>query len=186
MRLRTHLMASALAGIALYPRAPWRAALLTLAGVAVDLDHYVIYALRSGDWSPIGALRYDRRRGRPIRPGDTQPRYGPLRSILHHAHLTIPLMWLLGQRWSALRPVAAGVTLHLALDTYLMLSLDWRVWRRARGHCERCGVGGLDLGVYYVRPPDRGGARWALDNRAAWCEVCARAVRSAEGRQMLE
>jgi hypothetical protein len=176
MRLRSHLLASALAGIALYPRSPQRAALLVLAGVAVDLDHYVLFALRSGEWNIFGALRYDRRRGRPIRPGDTRPRYGALRSIVHRAALTIPLVWLMAHRWPALRPLATGVTLHLAMDLSL-LHFDWRVWRRARGHCERCGIGGLGLGVYYRLPPDRGGARWSLQNRVAWCETCSREMR---------
>jgi hypothetical protein len=179
MRLRTHLLASALAGIAIYPRAPWRAALVAVAGVAVDLDHYLLYALRSGDWSLIGATRYDRRRNRPIRPGDTRPHYGSLRSIVHHTPLTIPLVWLLARRCAVLRPLAAGVTLHLLLDTS-PLRFDWRVWRRARGHCECCGVGGLEMGVYYIRSPERGGARWALDNRAAWCTTCSREMRRSD------
>lgn len=182
MQIRTHMLASALAGIALYPRSPRRAALLALAGVLVDFDHYLVYALRSGDWNPAGALRYDRRRTRPIRPGDTRPRYGPLRSRIHRARLSLPPLWLLSRRWPALRPILLGVALHLALDTYVMLSLDWRVWRRARGRCERCGVGGLALGVYYVRQPKRGGHPWALDNRAAWCDDCAQAVRSQAER----
>jgi hypothetical protein len=176
MRLRTHLVVSSLAGIAFYPRSPRRAALLALAGVAVDLDHYLLYALRSGDWSLLGALRYDRRRGRPIRPGDTRPRYGSLRSIVHRAALTIPLAWLIARWRPALRPLAVGVTLHLAMDIS-PLRFDWRVWRRAGGHCERCGVGGLDLDVCYVQLPDRGGARWSLENRAAWCQTCAREAR---------
>jgi hypothetical protein len=179
MRLRTHLIASALAGIAIYPRKPGRAALLALAGVAVDLDHFVLYALRSGDWSPIGALSYDRRRGRPIRPGDTRPRYGSLRSVIHRATLTVPLVWLLARRRPALRPIALGITLHLAMDLPL-LHFDWRVWRRARGHCERCGVGGLELGIYYVQSPDRGGPRWSLDNRVAWCRTCSREMRRSD------
>jgi hypothetical protein len=179
MRLRTHLLVSALAGIAIYPRAPRRAVLLTFAGVAVDLDHYLLYALRSGDWNLFGAVRYDRRRGRPIRPGDTRPRYGSLRSVAHRAALTIPLAWLLAGRWPALCPLAAGLTLHLAMDMS-PLNFDWRVWRRARGHCEHCGVGGLDLAVWYVRSPERGGSRWALDNRAAWCSTCAREASRGE------
>jgi len=176
MRLRTHLLASALVGAALYPRAPLRALLVTISGVAVDLDHYLLFALRSGDWSPVGAMRYDHRRGHPVRPGDTQPRYGSLRSVAHRATLILPLAWLLAHGWPALRPIAIGITLHLALDAPL-LHFDWRVWRRARGHCERCGVGGLELGIYYVRRPDRGGSRWALDNRAAWCHTCSREMR---------
>ena len=178
MRLRTHLLAATLAGVALYPRSPRRAALVVLGGVAVDLDHYLLYALRSGDWSLVGALRYDRRRGQPRRPGDTHPRYGALRSVIHHATLTLPLAWAIAGRYPALRPLAAGVTLHLAMDVS-PLRFDWRVWRRARGHCERCGIGGLGLGVYYILPPYRGGARWSLDNRVAWCEACARAMHSS-------
>ena len=42
MRLRTHLIVSTLAGIALYPRSPRRAAMVALAGVAVDLDPYML------------------------------------------------------------------------------------------------------------------------------------------------
>src|SRR3569623_66379 len=103
MRFRTHLLASAAAGLALYPRSLGKAALVTVAGVILDVDHYVLYALRSGDWSPLGALRYNRRRRRRIRPGDTRPRYGPLRSVLHHKRLTIPLVWLTSMLQPALR-----------------------------------------------------------------------------------
>ena len=176
MRLRTHLLASTIAGLALYPRKPLQAALLAISGVAVDLDHYLLYALRSGDWNLYGAMRYDRRRSKPIRSGDTRPRYGALRSILHRTALTVPVAWILAWRWPALRPIAAGMSLHLALDLPL-LGFDWRVWRRAQGHCERCGIGGRPMGIYYRTSPDRGGPRWALDNRAAWCKTCARELR---------
>jgi hypothetical protein len=96
MRFRSHLLASAAAGLALYPRSPRKAALVAVSGCVLDVDHYVLYALRSGDWNPLGALRYNRRRTRRIRPGDTRPRYGPLRSVLHRKRLTIPLVWLAG------------------------------------------------------------------------------------------
>lgn len=168
------------AGIALHPRSFRRAFSVALFGVLVDVDHYVLYGLRSGDWNVFGALRYDRRRGRALRPGDTFPRYGSLRSFVHREVLTIPLVWLIAWRWSVLRPMAVGVSLHLALDTALPLRFDWRVWRRARGRCEWCGVGGLALGVYTVRLPQDGGAYWALANRAAWCGACARAVRQSD------
>jgi hypothetical protein len=178
MRLRTHILTSALLAIALYPRAPRKAALLLAGGVLLDVDHYLLYALRSGDWNPLSALRYDRWRHQPIAANDRRRRYGSLRSILHTARVTIPLVWLMGWRWSALRPLAIGVTLHLALDVS-PLRLDWRVWRRAGGRCERCGQVGLKRGIHYVNLPRNGGSRWALHNRAAWCYDCALAVRSA-------
>lgn len=174
MRARAHLLAGAAAGIVAYPREPRKALIVMLAGVLIDVDHYILYAARSGDWSPIGALRYDRWRKRPIRPGDTRPRYGSLRSVLHRPLLTIPLAGVLALAWPAARPLALGLTLHLLMDVPWTTRLDWRVWRRAGGRCERCGIGGLALDVYYIRPPHRGGDRWALENRAAWCPTCAR------------
>src|SRR6266508_355954 len=123
MRLRTHILTSTLLAAALYSRAPRRAALLALGGVLLDADHYLVYALRSGDWSPLGALRYDRRRHLPRTAADTRPHYGSLRSPAHRAQLTLPLAWLLAWRWPAARPLAIGVTLHLALDFHY-LNLD--------------------------------------------------------------
>jgi hypothetical protein len=182
MHFRTHLAVAAAAGLAIYPHSPRRAALVAIGGVLIDVDHLILYAMRSGDWSLAGALRYDRRRHRPPRPGDTQPRYGSLRSVIHRAWLTLPLAWLLALAWPSLRPLAAGVTIHLALDLHLP-HYDRRAWRRAEGRCERCNLPGLELEVYYRVAPHRGGDRWSLENRAVWCPACAReayrAARSA-------
>ena len=173
MRLRTHIITSALLGAALYPREPRRATLLALSGVLIDVDHYLLYALRSGDWNPIGALRYNTWRLKPRTKADTRRRYGPLRSIFHRPWLTLPLAWGLSARWPALCPAAIGVTLHLALD-YPFLELDWRVRRRAGGRCERCGARARKLHIRYLLPPNAGGARWDARNRAAWCDDCIR------------
>lgn len=181
MRFRTHAIASALAGIALYPRRPRRAALVLLAGTLVDLDHYLLYALRSGDWNPLGAMRYNQRRKRIPRPGDTRPRYGALRSQIHRPHLTLPVLALLSRAWPWLWPVTQGVALHLAMDTSAMMEWDWRVWRRAGARCERCGIIGLQRAVHHVRPPRSRKEFWALDNRIVVCMVCSREQRRALG-----
>lgn len=132
MHLRTHLWTSALTALICYPRAPRQAALLALAGVLIDIDHLILYYFQTGDYSIIGALRYDRYRNRPVTPGDTRPRYGPLRSWLHQPALLLPPIWLLVWRWPALRPVALGVTLHLALDTADFLR-HWPICARKPG-----------------------------------------------------
>jgi hypothetical protein len=175
MRLHTHFISSVLLGAVLYPRAPRRAALLALGGVLLDVDHYLLYALRSGDWNPLGALRYDEWRHTPRTAADTRRRYGRLRSIFHCPWLTLPLIWSISVRWAAVRPAAIGITLHLALD-FPFLQLDRRVWRRAGARCERCGAHVRKRQIVYVLPPRHGGARWALNNRAAWCRACVRAV----------
>lgn len=175
MRPQTHLITSALLGTALYRRRPRRALLLTLGGVLLDIDHYLLYAIRSGQWNPIAAMSYDRWRYLPRTASDRRQRYGSLRSIFHRPWLTLPLIWGLAARWPAAQPAAIGVTLHLALD-FPYLQLDWRVWRRAAGRCERCGAYGRRRRVIRLRSPRAGGARWALGNRAAWCQSCVREV----------
>lgn len=129
MRFRTHLLTSLAAGLALYPRRPAHAAALVLAGTLIDLDHLLLYALRTGDWSAVGALRYNRYRHYWRQAGDTRPRYGPLRSWLHEPWLVLPPLWSCAATYPALRPVALGLSLHMLLDhSYLprrLLALAW-------------------------------------------------------------
>lgn len=182
MRFHTHLLASALLGALVYRRSPVKAGLVAIAGVAIDLDHYALYASRSGDMSLLGALRYDRRRGGRPRPGDTRPRYGSLRSAAHRAPLTLPLVWA-GARVAPqlLAPVALGLTLHLAMDTPWAMLLDYRIWARSRGRCEQCGSRSRRPRVCHVVLPKRGGDRWAASNRAVLCELCLKRLRKQQG-----
>jgi hypothetical protein len=138
MRFRTHLLTSVVAGLALYPRRPLRLATLVLAGTLVDLDHLLLYGLQTGDWSVVGALRYDRYRHRGAGRGDTRPRYGSLRSWLHEGWLVLPPLWLGALAHAPLRPAALGLSLHLLLDHY---DWPWRyaARRQAGGLCHGCG-----------------------------------------------
>lgn len=137
MHLRKHVQASLLAGLLAYPRSPQRMLLLTASGVLVDLDHLLMYCVRSGDWSISGALIYDRYRHHRLVRGDTRPRYGHMRSWVHHP-LLIPLSLAVAVRSPLLRPIALGTALHLCLDHLDLpqrLALHWRT----RGRCENCG-----------------------------------------------
>jgi hypothetical protein len=149
--------------------------LLALGGVAIDIDHFVLYAWRSGNWSLTGALDYDRYRHMGIHPGDTRPRFGSLRSVAHEPQVALPIVALLAFAWPFLRPFALGITLHLALDIHVP-HYDWRAWKRAAGRCERCDMPGLEREVYYRVSPRRGGDRFGLENRVVWCTACARDV----------
>ncbi len=170
MRLRTHLWTSLLTGLLIYPRSPSRVLQLTFAGVALDVDHLLLYALRTGDWSISGALFYDRYRGRAMVAGDTRPRYGPLRSWLHQPLLVLPLAWWQATRYTALRPAAIGLTLHLLLD-YVEAPLYWWARWRARQNCEHCACRADRLRVRRINR--RGGAIWGkLDDYAALCDRC--------------
>lgn len=138
MHFRTHLQVSLLAGIIAYPRSPRRMLLFAASGVLIDLDHLLVYCVRSGDWSLSGALVYDRYRHHQAGTGDTRPRYGHMRSWVHHP-LMIPLSLAAALHWPLLRPVALGVGLHLCLD-HLDLPQRLRVRWRSGGRCAGCGT----------------------------------------------
>ena len=138
MQFKAHLAASAALALALYPRRPLSAAALIGAGTLIDLDHLLLYALQTGDWTVSGALRYDRYRHRARVRGDSRPRYGSLRSLFHEPLLLLPTIWLLARRNPALLPAAIGLSLHLLLD-YVYWPRDMLLRRRARGRCEVCG-----------------------------------------------
>ncbi len=147
MHPRTHFWTSALTAAVVYPRSLRRAALLTMAGVLIDADHLILYALKTGDWSITGALRYNRYRNQPLAPGDTRPRYGSLRSLIHHPLLTLPTIWMLAWHLPMLQPIAWGVSLHLILD-HVHLPRYWRIHRQAQGRCAWCGADDRRLSVY--------------------------------------
>lgn len=138
MNFKQHLLSSTTLSLLVYTQQPQAALALTIAGVAIDLDHWLVYALQSGDWSVDGALRYDRYRHLRVQAGDTRPRYGSLRSWAHQPWLVLPPLWWGAQRWPWLRPLALGLSLHLFLD-YLYWPGDLHAYMRARWRCERCG-----------------------------------------------
>ncbi|HMQ29589.1 MAG TPA: hypothetical protein PKD53_02630 [Chloroflexaceae bacterium] len=171
MRFRTHLLSSLAAGLALYPRRPARLAALVAAGTLIDVDHLALYIMRTGDWSVVGALRYDRYRHRGMGAGDSRPRYGSLRSWLHKPLLALPLCWA-AARSPRLWPLALGLALHLLLDY-----ADWPAHhgerRRSGGRCRACGRGGRVT-------VQRSGRRGAYSYRAL-CWPCAE--RAARGQR---
>jgi hypothetical protein len=178
MRFHTHLWTSALAGMLLYRARPRRALALTLAGILIDVDHYLLYAHKSGDWTPWGALHYNTYRHKPGGQRDPRPRYGSLRSVLHHPLLGLTL-GLAALRIRRLRPLALGVALHLALDWW-HLPLHWLRFRRAGWRCELCDSS-HKLRLHLIVHRFEGG-RDEPGNVAVLCARCARAAESSYPR----
>jgi hypothetical protein len=164
MQLRDHLLTSVITGLARYPRSPGKALLVLLAGVVIDLDHFLVYALQTGDWTLAGALQYDQYRHTRPGEGDTRPRYGSLRSWLHRPELLLPLWWL-ARVLPILRPIALGITLHLLLD-HRYLPEELLVLAQARGRCARCAQAAR-LKTRWAWQPEQG--RRVL---IAVCEAC--------------
>ncbi|MCS6881240.1 MAG: hypothetical protein RMK84_02965 [Oscillochloridaceae bacterium] len=161
----THLLISSALGLALYPRRLEHLAALVAAGTLIDLDHMALYGLRTGDWSVVGALRYNRYRGRRYTAGDTRPRYGSLRSWLHNPWLALPLAWAWTGAYPAARPLALGLSLHLLLD-HVDMPRRIQARLRARGACQSCGRRGARLEVHRFR--HAAGTRYLALCRACW------------------
>ncbi len=164
MNFREHLISATLLAAGLYYRRPLAAALLIAGGVLIDVDHLVLYAIRTGDWSISGALCYNRYRNRPLLRGDNRPRYGSLRSWLHQPLLILPPLWALAHRLPWLRPLAIGVSLHLALD-YLAWPRAMAAYLRTGGRCAQCGQQRRVTSYLRPRQPDR---------RLVWMPLCPR------------
>ncbi|MBO9319250.1 MAG: hypothetical protein J7460_09515, partial [Chloroflexus sp.] len=118
------------------------------------------------DWSVSGALHYNRYRNRLPQRGDNRPRYGSLRSWLHQPLLVVPALWAFAQHHRWMRPLAAGVTLHLFLD-HLAMPAIWVAYLHAGGRCVRCGSK-QRVEVYRRQIQHRQGWQWV-----ALCRRCA-------------
>lgn len=115
-----HALAAAVAGVALSRRRWDRAAYVAFvaAAVLIDVDHYLAYVWKTGDWSPGRAIAYHRSRYVPfqwrLRP--RWPRLGFEEDRLFHAAPVLLALFALGRRWPALSPVACGVLFHRVQD----------------------------------------------------------------------
>lgn len=170
----THLWSSALAGVLLYRQRPAAGLALTAAGVLIDVDHLLLYALRSGDWTLLGALRYMRYRNEPGGMRDRRPRYGSLRSNAHHPLAGLAL-GLVAARVPLLRPITLGVGLHLLLD-WSYLPRQWLCFYRAGWRCTLCGHQ-RQLRVHAIIHSCEGG-RSTPDNLVVLCRACDRDARA--------
>ena len=146
MRVRDHLALTS-AGAALL--GPWlgRGALgLWAGGVLIDADHYVWFCARQRRWGPVEAVRF-------FNQADSPQGLGPR---LFHRRGPLLAMTLAGIARPGLRPIAAGMGLHVALDAYH----DARM-RRARAAalqrddfaCQACGSRTPDVGTHLRRQP---------------------------------
>lgn len=132
MRVRDHIVLSA-AGAALLRR--WTrggVAGLVAGGVLIDADHYAWYCLRHRRLNPVAAIRFFNAAHPPQHDG----------TRLLHSPVALLAAAAAGLRWPRLRPVAAGMGLHVALD-----ALHEARMRRARAtalerdeyRCQACG-----------------------------------------------
>jgi hypothetical protein len=132
MRVRDHIALTAAAAAAVRPWAGAGAAGLVAGGVLIDVDHYAWFCLRHRSLDPAAAVRF-------FNAADP-PQHAGTRAL--HSPVAVLAVATAGLRWRPLLPVAAGMTMHVVLDTY-----HARQMRRARAaalerdgfRCRACG-----------------------------------------------
>jgi hypothetical protein len=164
VRVRDHLALST-AGAALLRRWAGSDALGVWAGsVLIDADHYLWFCAAQRRLDPLAAVRFF---------NEADPPQHAATRVLHGPGAVLTLL-VLGARVRRLRPVAAGVALHVALDALHDARMDAAraaALERDDFSCRACGVRGALVGTHVRRQP------WLLpsyrpQNLVALCGPC--------------
>ncbi|GAA0233368.1 hypothetical protein [Halobaculum roseum] len=127
-------------------------ALLTAAGVAIDLDHFLMARLVRGDWANTRRAIADPRaalldQSELFDPGDLWP----LHRLLSHAVLApvaVAAAWAVGDALAAagfdVAATAAALATAVVLYVHVLTDLIWDVWRQDRYHENVRRVAGND------------------------------------------
>jgi hypothetical protein len=172
MRVRDHLVFSA-AGAALL--CPWagRGALGLLAGgVLIDADHYAWFCLRQRSVNPAAAVRYFN--------GASPAQHRGTRAL--HAPLALLPVFLAGIHQRRLLPLALGMILHVALDTYHQSRMGRaRAAALVRDHfsCRACGLQASQV-VTHIRRQPLLLPSYAPRNLVSLCPPCHEAAHMSE------
>ena len=174
MRIRDHV-AVATVGAVLLRRLADRGALGFWAGsVLIDADHYFWYFATQRRLSPAAAVRFFN--------GADGPQHSATRVL--HSPVSLLLVSLLGTRVRPLRPVAAGMCLHAALDAAhrarMDASRDAALTRDSR-RCRACGTSAGEIRAHLASQP-RLGPSYRLENLISLCAPCHEAAHTAMPR----
>lgn len=168
MRVRDHVAVSTV-GAALLQRLFGRGGLgFWAGGVLIDADHYLWYFATQRRLDPMAAVRFFNRAD--------GPQHSATR-ILHNP-LSLLLVSLLAARMRRLRPIAAGMCLHAALDLAHRARMD--VLREAAlardsGRCQACATSAGQIRAHLARQPWLGPS-YRLEHLISLCERCHEAA----------
>jgi len=164
VRVRDHAVVSAAGAAVLSPWLGRRALALLAAGILIDADHYVWFALHHRRVSPVAAVRYFTS-GEPKQNSATRLLHNPVVQLLALA---------IGLRRRSMLPVVAGMAMHVALDFHHQTKMEHAratALRRADFTCQRCGESEEPVRAHLSRQP------WVLpsydaDNLVTLCARC--------------
>ena len=164
MRVRDHILLTT-AGAALAAPGLRRSAVgLWAGGVLLDVDHYLWFLVHHGYADPRAAMTFF---------GGAHPPRTPETRILHHPLALITVMALAGRR-RRLRPLAAGIGLHIGLDVQHEARMNRAraaALARDRFCCQTCGAHASRVDTHLFRQP------WLLpsyspSNLVSLCPAC--------------
>lgn len=172
MRVRDHVLLSTLTATALRPLLGPSTLRFWAGAVLVDIDHYAWFCVRARTFRPTAAVRYFNR-AQPARHASTRTLHTPC-ALLGAA--------ILGLRRPRFLPVAAGMAMHVGLDSRheaRMQRARARALERDRFSCRACGARSPDIGTHVWRQP------WLLPsycvgNLVSLCDDCHELAHAGE------
>jgi hypothetical protein len=146
VRVRDHILIST-AGAALAAPFIGRGAVsLWAGGVLIDADHYVWFCLQQRRLNLPAAMHFFNEAG--------PPQHSATRAL--HAPAALVFLSMLALRQRRLLPVAVGMGLHVALDTYHLAHMDRArsaALARDGNSCQVCGTATPPIGAHVWRQP---------------------------------
>jgi hypothetical protein len=145
VRVRDHIAISTAAAAVLRPWFGRRVLGLWAGGVLIDADHYLWFCRRERRLSPVAAVRFFNQADAPQLPATR---------VLHRPVALVPLL-LLGLPRRALRPLALGLGMHVALDAVhgtRMRRARFAALERDGSSCQACGAR-TRVGTHLRRQP---------------------------------
>lgn len=146
MRVRDHILLSTAGAALLTQRLGRGAAGVWAAAVLLDADHYVWYCVRHRRLSLRAAVRFF---------NGAQPAHASTTRALHHPVALLGILRL-AMRRPRLRPLALGMSFHIALDALheaRMRRIRALALARDRFCCRACGAHGEPLSAHVFRQP---------------------------------
>jgi hypothetical protein len=144
MRVRDHILLTTAGAAFAAPRLGRAAAGLWAGGVLLDVDHYLWFLVHHRDASFRAAVHFFE---------GAHPPQTPATRVLHHPAIVVSVLALAACR-RRLRPLAAGMSLHIGLDAQHEARMNRAraaALARDRFYCQTCGARAPRLDTHLFR-----------------------------------
>ena len=168
MRVRDHIALSTSGAALLYPLVGRRVLVAWMAGILIDVDHYLWFCWRERSLSPLAAYNFFTQADVP---------HDPATRVFHNP-LFIPLVLMLGTGRKGAVPVAVGMAVHLVLDAFHESRFEKSreaALRRDSFTCQVCGSRGPGVVAHLSDQPPLLPS-YAPENLISLCPSCHEAA----------